>query len=109
MTIKLGNFDDVESTLTWGIQEVMNKIKETAPQGAKVSWEYPGYISIVLENGVEIAFGESLESDGAYSWNTYDLEGNSDFCDSFADPKDIDTIAATLWVQTAPVLKKENK
>lgn len=104
MSIRMNDFDELESNNTHPIHLVMHRIKVTAPAGSKVTWQYPGYISIVLENGTEIAFGESLESDGAYSWNTYDLEGNSNFCDSFADPKDLDAIATTLWAQTAPAI-----
>ena len=107
MSIKLGEFDDIESVNVWGIREIMNKIEETAPAGATVSWCYPGYISIILSNGTEIAFGESLESDSGYSWNSYDVEGNSDYCNSFDDLKDIKAIADKLWEQTAPLL--ENK
>jgi len=107
MSVRLGDFDDIESCNVWGIKEIMGKIEETAPTGAKVQWQYPGYISIVLESGIEIAFGESLESDSGYSWNSYDLEGNSDYCDSFDDLKDIKAIVNKLWAQSAPLL--ENK
>lgn len=104
MTIKMDEFDNVESTHTFPIHLVMHKIALTAPAGFKVNWEYPGYISIVTPKGWEIAFGESLDKDGTYSWNTYDLQGNTDFCDSFADPKDLDLIAAKLWEQVAPAI-----
>jgi hypothetical protein len=106
MNIKLGEFDDVESGNTFGILDVMQRISESAPTGAKVIWEYPGYISIVLSNGTEIAFGESLESESGYSWNSYDLEGTSDYCNSFDDLKDIDSIVKELWRQAAPLLEK---
>ena len=106
MTIKLGEFDDVESMNTFGIQDIMAVIKDTAPKGSKVEWQYPGYISIVLSNGTEIAFGESLESESGYSWNSYDLEGTSDYCNSFDDLKDIDSIVKELWRQAAPLLEK---
>jgi hypothetical protein len=89
------------------IHLIQHEITLTAPTGAKVEWQYPGYISIVLESGIEIAFGESLESDSGYSWNSYDLEGNSDYCDSFDDLKDIKAIVNKLWAQSAPLL--ENK
>jgi hypothetical protein len=105
MNIKLSEFDDVtNSGNTHPIHLVMHEIKLTAPTGAKVNWEYPGYISIVLSNGTEIAFGESLESESGYSWNSYDLEGTSDYCNSFDDLKDIDLIVSTLWDQTKEII-----
>jgi hypothetical protein len=108
MTIKLGEFDDIESANTWGIKEIMDKIKETAPAGSKVEWQYPGYISIVLSNGTEIAFGESLESDTGYSWNDFDLEGTNTYADSFDDLGDIDSIVNKLWDQTTKLIKGDN-
>jgi hypothetical protein len=73
--IRLGEFDDVESGNTFGILDIMERIKETAPEGARVTWAFPGYVSIVLESDVEIAFGESLEKESGYSWNDSDREG----------------------------------
>jgi hypothetical protein len=104
MEIRLAEFDDVKSGNTFDIQSVMQKIKETAPEGAEVNWEYPGYVSIILSNGREIAFGDSLEADSGYSWNCYELDGTNDLCDAFDDSKDIDAIVATLWTQAAPLL-----
>jgi hypothetical protein len=104
MTIKLGEFDDVESANTWGIKDIMQEIAETAPEGVKVNWEFPGYISIILTNGREIAFGESLESKSGYSWNCYELDGANDACDYFDDHKEISAIVAKLWEQTAPLV-----
>jgi hypothetical protein len=108
MTIKLGEFDNIESANTWGIKEIMDKIRETAPAGSKVEWQYPGYISIVLSNGTEIAFGESLESDTGYSWNDFDLEGTNTYADSFDDLGDIDLIVSKLWEQTTKLIKGDN-
>jgi hypothetical protein len=108
MTIKLGEFDDIESANTWGIKEIMDKIRETAPAGSKVEWQYPGYISIVLSNGTEIAFGESLESDTGYSWNDFDLEGTNTYADSFDDLGDVDLIVNKLWEQTTKLIKGDN-
>jgi hypothetical protein len=93
---------------TKDIKDIMNKIEETAPNGSKVTWSYPGYVSIVLPNGVEIAFGESLESDSGYSWNTYDLDGTNNILDSFDDLKDIDLIVSTLWDQAKEIIKEDN-
>ena len=107
MTIRMNEFDELVSTHANPIHLVMNQIKLTAPNDSKVTWEYPGYISIVLSNGTEIAFGESLENDGQYSWNSYDVEGNSDYCGSFDDLKELDLIAKELWNQTKALL--ENK
>jgi hypothetical protein len=108
MSIKLGEFDDIESANTWGIKEIMDKIKETAPAGSKVEWQYPGYISIVLSNGTEIAFGESLETDTGYSWNDFDLEGTNTYADSFDDLGDIESIVNKLWEQTTKLIKGDN-
>jgi hypothetical protein len=107
MSIKVTEFDGISVGNTFPIHLIQHEITLTAPVGAKVNWEYPGYISIVLSNGTEIAFGESLESDSGYSWNSYDVEGNSDYCDSFDDLKDIKAIVSKLWAQSAPLL--ENK
>jgi hypothetical protein len=105
-TIKLDDFDNVESRNTFGILDIMEKIKETAPKGAKVSWTYPGYISINLVSGIEIAFGESLEKDTGYSWNDFDSEGYNHNADSFEDLKDIEAIVNKLWEQTAQLTKE---
>jgi hypothetical protein len=105
-TVRLGEFDDIESGNTFGIQEITEKIKETAPKGARIEWQFPGYVSIMLESGTEIAFGESLEKDTGYSWNDFDLEGTNTYADSFEDLKDIDLIVNKLWEQTAPLIGK---
>lgn len=99
-TVRLSEFDDVKSGNTVDIQEIMERIIETAPNGARVAWTYPGYISIVLESGTEIAFGESLESDTGYSWNDYDSQGNNTYADSFNDLKRVELIVSKLWEQT---------
>lgn len=102
--IKLGDFDDIESANTFGIQEITERIANTAPSGARVTWAYPGYVSINLSNGTEIAFGESLESDTGYSWNDFDAEGNNTYSDSFEDLGDIDAIVNKLWEQTSHLI-----
>lgn len=107
MSIKVTEFDGMSTGNTHPIHLIQHEITLTAPVGAKVEWQYPGYISIVLESGIEIAFGESLESDSGYSWNSYDQEGTSDYCDSVDDLKDIKAIVSKLWAQSAPLL--ENK
>jgi hypothetical protein len=107
-TVRLGEFDDIESGNTFGIQEITEKIKQTAPKGARIEWQFPGYVSIVLESGTEIAFGESLEKESGYSWNDFDGEGNNTYADSFEDLKDIDLIVNKLWEQTAPLTKEAN-
>jgi hypothetical protein len=89
-------------------KDIMEQIKVTAPNGAKVEWQFPGYISIVLLNGTEIAFGESLEADSGYSWNDFDVTGTNTYAGSFDDPKNIDLIVKQLWEQTANLIK-ENK
>ena len=95
------------TTNTYPIELVMHKIKDTAPAGAKVEWQYPGYVSIVLENGREIAFGESLSSDTGYTWNTYELDGTNGLADSIEDLKDTGLIVSTLWAQAKTLLPKE--
>jgi hypothetical protein len=107
-TVRLGDFDDVESGNTFGILDIMEKIKETAPEGARVAWTFPGYVSIVLSNDTEIAFGDSLEKDSGYSWNDFDSEGNNHNADSFEDLADIEAIVNKLWEQTAQLTKENN-
>ena len=109
MAIRLQDFDDLVSGNTYPIHLVQHELTLTAPVGSAVRWTYPGYVSIVLESGTEIAFGESLEKDSGYSWNSYDLEGASDYCDTFEDLKDIKKIVSKLWEQVAPLLKKEGE
>lgn len=104
-TVRLGEFDDIESANTFGIKNIMEKIKESAPVGSKVSWTFPGYVSIMLASGTEIAFGESLEVDTGYSWNDFDMEGTNTRSNSFGDLGSIDLIVSKLWEQTAPLTK----
>jgi hypothetical protein len=89
---------------TYPIELVMHKIKDTAPAGSKVEWQYPGYVSIVLSSGREIAFGESLESDSGYSWNCYDLDGTNNLVGAFNDLKDPALIVSTLWTQAKEII-----
>jgi hypothetical protein len=109
MSIKVTDFDGVSTGNTHPIHLIQHEISLTAPIGAKVNWQYPGYISIVLSNGTEIAFGESLESDSGYSWNSYDVEGTSDYWNSFDDLKDIKAIVSKLWEQCSPLLKNKGE
>jgi hypothetical protein len=109
MSIKLGEFDDIESFNMFAIKDIMQRITDTAPEGVKVSWAFPGYVSIVLPNEREIAFGESLELESGYSWNCYELDGTNDACDAFDDLKDIDAIVNKLWQQTSSLLEKSEK
>jgi hypothetical protein len=109
MAIRLQDFDDLVSGNKYPIHLVQHEITLTSPVGSEVRWTYPGYVSIVLESGTEIAFGESLEKDSGYSWNSYDLEGTSDYCDSYEDLKDIKKIVSKLWEQVAPLLEKEGE
>lgn len=108
MAIKVTEFDGVSTGNTYPIHLVQHEIALTAPADVKINWEYPGYISIVLSDGTEIAFGESLESDSGYSWNDFDREGNNRYADSFDDLKDIKAIVAKLWEQTLPIFKGED-
>ena len=107
MGIKVTDFDGVSIGNTHPIHLVQHEIALTAPIGATVQWSYPGYVSIVLSDGTEIAFGESLESDSGYGWNDYDPDGTNRYADSFDDLKDIKEIVKKLWEQTAHII--ENK
>ena len=107
--IKVTEFDGVNTGNMHPIHLVQYEITRTAPAGVKVNWSYPGYISIVLSDGTEIAFGESLESESGYSWNSFDVEGNSEHLDSFDDLKDIKAIADKLWEQTAHLIKNKGE
>jgi len=105
MTIRMNEFDELVNGNTHPIHLVMHQVRLTAPAETKVNWEYPGYISIVLSNGREIAFGESLESDSGYAWNCYELDGTNNLWGSFDDLKDIKEIVSELWRQAAPLLE----
>jgi hypothetical protein len=105
--IALSEFDDKTSGNTLPIKLIENKVKDTAPAGAKVEWQYPGYISIVLTNGTEIAFGESLADDTGYTWNDFTADGTNRYADYIPDLGDVDLIVNKLWAQTAHLL--ENK
>jgi hypothetical protein len=106
MTIRLSEFDTDKSSNTFPIEKIMQRIIDTAPAKSRVAWQFPGYVSIVLSNGREIAFGDSLESNTGYSWNCYELDGTNNIADSFNDLKDIDSIVNELWRQAAPLLEK---
>ena len=58
--IELKEFDSPFNKNKQDIHKVQALIESTAPQGARVAWQYPGYVSIVLSNGREIAFGDSF-------------------------------------------------
>ena len=90
---------------TYPIELVIHKIKDTAAAGSKVEWQYPGYISIVLSNGVEIAFGERLADDTGYTWNDFTAYGTNRYADYIPDLKDVDLIVSKLWAQTAHLLE----
>jgi hypothetical protein len=107
-TVRLSEFDDVKSGNSFDILDVMKTVIETAPNGARVAYTYPGYISINLIDGREIAFGDSLESDTGYSWNDFDSQGNNTYADSFDDLKDINAIVNKLWEQTAHLIGGTN-
>jgi hypothetical protein len=91
------------------IHLIQHKISVTAPAGVKVAWEYPGYISILLTNGTEIAFGDSLEKESGYSWNNFNVEGNNTHADSFDDLGDVDLIVNELWKQIGTLMNEEAK
>jgi hypothetical protein len=84
---------------------IEDKIIATAPDGARVAFTFPGYVSIVLTNGVEIAFGESLSDDTGYTWNDYSADGTNRYADYIPDLGDVDLIVNKLWEQTAHLLE----
>jgi hypothetical protein len=92
-------------TNTIKIEDITAKIRETAPEGVSVTWEFPGYVSVLLPNKTEICFGESLESDTGYTWNDFDAEGSNFYCGGFEDLGNLDAIVAEFWNQTAEVLR----
>ena len=99
------NGDGVKIGNTVPIHLIEHAIKVSAPTGSKVNWSYPNYISILLSNGTEIAFGESLEADSGYSWNDFNSDGSNTYSDSFDDLGDVDLIVNKLWEQTANIIK----
>ena len=108
--IELKEFDSPFNKNKHDIHKVQNLIESTAPQGSRVTWSYPGYTSIVLSNGVEIAFGDSLDDESGYTWNSYELDGSCNHYGYFAEPATIEEIPNKLWQQAAALLpNKENK
>ena len=105
--INLQEFDGVKRGNALPVHLIEHGLRVTAPEGVKVSWDYPGYISIVLANGQEIAFGESLESASGYSWNNYQLDGTNTECGSFDDLKNTRLIVDELWRQISHLMAKE--
>ena len=103
--IALSEFDDNTSLNAIPIKLIEDKIIETAPDGARVAFTFPGYVSIVLVNGVEIAFGESLSDESGYTWNDYSPDGTNRYVDYIPDLKDVDLIVNKLWEQTAHILE----
>jgi hypothetical protein len=88
---------------TVDIQTVLELVKQTAPQDARVSYEFPSYISILLANGTEICFGDSLEDETGYTWSDCDAEGYNNNLGAFDDLGTAEAIVAELWEQTAKV------
>jgi len=105
--IELKEFDSPLNKNRHDIHKVQQVIESTAPQGARIAWEYPGYISIVLSNGREIAFGDSLDDESGYTWNSYDVDGTCNHCGYFAEFAAIEDIAVKLWAQIAHLLSNE--
>jgi hypothetical protein len=103
--IALSEFDDKASANAHPIKLIEDKIIATAPDGARVAFTFPGYVSIVLTNGVEIAFGESLSDDTGYTWNDYSADGTNRYADYIPDLGDVDLIVNKLWEQTAHLLE----
>lgn len=81
------------------IESVMEAIKETAPDTVKsVTWEFPGFVSVMFENNDQISFGEHLDQADGYSWQADDEEG----CfasDSFGNFPTAREVADFLWIQ----------
>lgn len=107
--IALSEFDDNSSLNTLPIKLIEDKIVATAPAGARVAFTFPGYVSIVLTNGVEIAFGESLNDESGYTWNDYSPDGTNRYADYIPDLKNADLIVSKLWAQTAHLLETKGE
>jgi len=88
---------------TVSIESVIEAIKETAPDSVKsVTWEFPGYVSVVFNNNDEISFGEHLDQEDGYSWQADNLGGC--FADSeFGNFPTAKEVADQLWSQFALV------
>lgn len=81
------------------IESVMEAIKETAPKEViSVTWEFPGFVSIMFENSDQISFGESLDYEEGYSWQI-DNEGGEFGTDSFGNYATAREVAEELWNQ----------
>lgn len=91
----------MSNTIT--IETILDQVKATAPEGATVSWAFPGYISIILPSGTEIAFGASLDEDSGYTFNDFDVEGSNGIVGEIADLGDAKAIVNELWNQTKAV------
>ena len=88
------------------IESVMEAIKETAPDTVKsVTWEFPGFISIMFNNNDQISFGESLDYAEGYSWQI-DNEGGEFGTDSFGNFPTARDVACQLWMQFYRVTRK---
>jgi hypothetical protein len=110
LNIELKEFDAPLNKNKHDIKSVQALIESTAPAGSRVTWSYPGYTSIILSNGVEIAFGDSLDDESGYTWNSYDAEGTCNACGYFEEPAAIEDISNKLWAQSAALLpRKEDK
>jgi hypothetical protein len=105
--IEIKEFDSPFNKNKQDIHKVQQLIESTAPQGARIAWEYPGYISIVLSNGREIAFGNSLDDSTGYSWNSYEVDGTNKYGDSFQELDTVEEIVNKLWAQIAHLLSNE--
>lgn len=78
------------------IADVLLAVIKTAPAGAEISWEYPGYINIILGDDT-LALGEHLSEDTGYNWNNE--EGNK--AGEIASLEDATEIANTFWIQVS--------
>ena len=105
--IELKEFDSPFNKNKKDIHQVQALIESTAPAGSRIAWEYPGYISIVLSNGREIAFGDSLDDVTGYSWNSYEVDGTNKYGDSFDELDTVEAIVNKLWAQIAHLLNNE--
>jgi len=82
------------------IQDVLKVVKETAPKDASVTFdEIAGNIAIILSNGTEVLFGNSLDNEIGYTWSDCDIEGYNRNIGAFDDLGEAEAIVKEFWGQ----------
>jgi hypothetical protein len=81
------------------LETIIPEIQRFAPATVKsCTFEFPGYISIMFEDGHDISFGDSLSDDTGYTWQEAieGLEVDNGLFDELPTAEDI---AIELWTQ----------